>query len=147
MVNTSREETLEVRSLLRPLLEGTKLRKHAEGLFDPGSLGTLTRDQLMAACTEIFLGRKNLATSLRDLDSIIDAIDTFLVNVQFVVLFLAILVVFSTGELADVAVTSGRANADKSHADERLLQARCKLHSLCLLTCRHDHLGSVLHLR
>eukprot|EP00045_Choanoeca_perplexa_P010360 m.104510 g.104510 ORF g.104510 m.104510 type:complete len:821 (+) comp15250_c0_seq1:166-2628(+) len=106
-VTVSPQETLAVDRLLKPLLEGSKLQKHAQTLFDPGSLGSLTRDQLMAGCTEIFLGRKNLSTSLRDLDSIIAAIDTFLYNVQFVVLFLAVLVVFSTGELADVAVTSG----------------------------------------
>jgi hypothetical protein len=113
LVNTSPQETLAVADLLQPLLKESKLRRHAESLFDPGSLGSLNRDNLMAACTEIFLGRKNLSTSLRDLDSIIEAIDTFLVNVQLIVLFLAILVVFSTGELADVAVTSGECSQDQ----------------------------------
>lgn len=51
--------------------------------------------------------RKNLSNSLSDLDSIIHAIDLFLYNVQGVLLFLVSLVVFSTGELADVTLTAG----------------------------------------
>eukprot|EP00730_Choanoeca_flexa_P005690 TRINITY_DN12002_c0_g3_i2.p1 TRINITY_DN12002_c0_g3~~TRINITY_DN12002_c0_g3_i2.p1 ORF type:complete len:750 (+),score=160.96 TRINITY_DN12002_c0_g3_i2:450-2699(+) len=107
VVTSDAEEKLCVEHLVTPLREGSRLRKHAIGLFDPGKLGAVTREQLMTACTEIFLGRKNLSNSLRDLDSIIEAIETFLLHVQYVVLFLAILIVFSTGEASDIAVTSG----------------------------------------
>lgn len=58
----------------------------------------------------VLLARRNLAASLGDLDSIIAAIDQFMKNVQVVLLFLALLVAFSsgTGELADAAVTAGK---------------------------------------
>lgn len=63
----------------------------------------------MDRCVTVLLTRRNLAASLSDLDSIIAAIDQFLLNVQAVLLFLVLLVAFSSGsgELADSAVTAG----------------------------------------
>jgi hypothetical protein len=80
-------------------------------LFYPHSVN---KSQLIERCVSVLLARRNLAASLGDLDSIIAAIDQFMKNVQVVLLFLALLVAFSsgTGELADAAVTAGELPRD-----------------------------------
>jgi hypothetical protein len=63
------------------------------------------------ACVRAFLTRKNLSSSLSDLESIIAAINSFLVHAQLVLLFLVLIVAFSSGSknlLSDAAVTAGR---------------------------------------
>ncbi|EDQ90459.1 uncharacterized protein MONBRDRAFT_31864 [Monosiga brevicollis MX1] len=101
------DATIRVSTLLDQFPPESKLRSHAERILDPSKTGKLTREQLMTCVVEVFLGRKNLAHSLGDLDSIIHAINAFLINVQAVLTFLVVLVGFSTGELADIALTAG----------------------------------------
>jgi len=79
-------------------------------LFDFHKRRKLKKSEIVDACVRAFLNRKNLSSSLSDLESIITAINGFLIHAQLLFLFLVLIVAFSSGSqnvLSDAAVTAG----------------------------------------
>jgi len=52
----------------------------------------------------VYADRRNLSRSLNNIDSIIDALSSFMTGVVFVILFFVATIVFSTGKRVGVGV-------------------------------------------
>eukprot|EP00047_Mylnosiga_fluctuans_P010194 m.15114 g.15114 ORF g.15114 m.15114 type:complete len:773 (+) comp2999_c0_seq1:62-2380(+) len=92
---------------LRRGLPSWKMFSHAKAMFDPYSQHELSLASVVASCVKFYNERKNLGRSLRNLDSIVDALSSFLNGAIAVILFFVSVIAFSTGQYAELSVWLG----------------------------------------
>src|SRR4051794_22297318 len=85
-------------------LPSWKMFSHAKRMFDPYGQHEMNLNNVIAACVRFWSERKNLSRSLRNLDSIVDALNSFLNGAICVILFFVAVIAFSTGQYAELSV-------------------------------------------
>jgi len=86
---------------------GFGLAADVQQKFDPTNLGELSKEMLIELCIQFWRERKNVQRSLDDIDSITDALGSFLHVGVAVIMFFVLTVIFSQGDFAELTVSLG----------------------------------------
>ncbi|EDQ87134.1 uncharacterized protein MONBRDRAFT_38083 [Monosiga brevicollis MX1] len=96
-----------ITALASPYVSSPDMRRRILEMFDPHDKQNLALSDLEEAMSRVYHKRKHLALSLKDLDSIVQALGSFLTAAVIIITLFLVNIVFSTGDYAEVTVTVG----------------------------------------
>lgn len=100
-------KTININELQRAFPDDPSGFEEAKKVFDPNSTGILTKDWLIQRCVALYRDRKNLSQSVADLNSIVNALSSFLSAAVGFAMFFVVLIMFSEGDYSQITVSLG----------------------------------------